>query len=128
MSLWWGEIKFVDFRFPPLGFRPRRMGEREEKEGRGEEGEENFPWRNQKRFGIEMMELVGFEPTAFRMQSGRATTALKPLEQAVLSSFSFSLLLFPLPPLFSLFPLSLSPLFLFFLPSFDPPLPLCFCE
>ena len=25
------------------------------------------------------MELVGFEPTAFRMQSGRATTALKPL-------------------------------------------------
>ena len=24
------------------------------------------------------MELVGFEPTAFRMQSGRATTALKP--------------------------------------------------
>ena len=82
MSLWWGEIKFVDFRFPPLGFRPRRMGEREEKEGRGEEGEENFPWRNQKRFGIEMMELVGFEPTAFRMQSGRATTALKPLEEA----------------------------------------------
>jgi hypothetical protein len=39
-----------------------------------------------------------------------------------LSSFSFSLLLFPLPPLFSLSPLSLSPLFLFFLPSFDPPL------
>ena len=28
------------------------------------------------------MELVGFEPTAFRMQSGRATTALKPLEEA----------------------------------------------
>ncbi len=24
------------------------------------------------------VELVGFEPTAFRMQSGRATTALKP--------------------------------------------------
>ena len=25
-----------------------------------------------------VVELVGFEPTAFRMQSGRATTALKP--------------------------------------------------
>ena len=30
-----------------------------------------------------ILELVGFEPTAFRMQSGRATTALKPRDEAI---------------------------------------------